>query len=104
MIGNRISGYLYDELFSDSNEKGVWPFKVWLGPLLFIKILFKAVQLLSKHVPSSLSLCIFYFSFHKDNDTSAIPQSNIQDLVRFPHFLRFHKFFNNFYLSKYPYK
>ena len=71
-------------------KKSVWPFKVWLGPLLFIKILFKAVQLLSKHVPSSLSLCIFYFSFHKDNDTSAIPQPNIQDLVYvFPIFFVF---------------
>ena len=32
MIENRISGYLYNKLFSESNEKNVWPLKVCLGP------------------------------------------------------------------------
>ena len=44
MIENRISGYLYNKIFSESKR----PFKVWPGPLLFIKMLLKIVQLLSK--------------------------------------------------------
>ena len=82
-------------------KKNVWPFKVWLGPLLFIKILLKTAQVLSKHFPSDLSLCIFYFLFHKGKDTSAIPHPSVQHLVyAFPIFFRFHKWFNNFHLSK----
>ena len=38
MIENRISGCLYNELFSESNEKNVRIFKEWLGPsLIFYK-------------------------------------------------------------------
>ena len=90
MVENRISGYLYNELFSESNEE-----KVWLCPLLFIKILLKIAQLFSKHFPSDLSLCIIYFLFHKGRDTSAIPQPSVQHLVYvFPIFFCFHKYFN----------
>ena len=39
-------------------KKNVRPFKIQLGPLLFIKILLKTAQLLSKHFPFGLSLCI----------------------------------------------
>ena len=77
------------------------PFKAWLGPLLFIKILLETAQLLPKHLPSGLSLCILYFLFHKSKDTSAIPQPSVQDLVYvFPIYFRFHNCFNNFQLSK----
>ena len=101
MIENRISGYLYNELFSESKKENIWPFKVWLGPLLFIKILLKTAQLLSKHFPSGLSLNILYFLFHKGKYTSAIRQPSVQHLVYvFPFFFRFHKRFNNFHLSK----
>ena len=62
-------------------KKNVRPFKEWLSPLFFIKILLKTAQLLSKHFPSSLSLCILYFLFHKGKDTSAVPQPNVQYLV-----------------------
>ena len=87
MIENRISGYLYNELFSESKKENVRPFKVWLGPLLFIKMLLKIAQLLSKHFPS----CPFIFLFHKGKDTSAIPQPSVQHLVYiFPIFFRFH--------------
>ena len=82
-------------------KKNVRPFKVWLGPLLFIKILLKTAQLLSEHFPSNLLLCIPYFLFHKGKDTSAIPQPSVRYLVYvFSIFCRFHKFFNNFHLSK----
>ena len=101
MIENRISGYLYNELFSESKKENVRPFKVWLGPVLFIKILSKTAQLLSKHFPSGLSLYILYFLFHKGKDTSVVPQPNVQHLVYvFPVFFRFHKCFKNFHLSK----
>ena len=81
-------------------KKNVQPFKVWLGPLLFIKILLKTAQLFSKHFPSGLSLCMLYFRFHKGKVASAIPQSSVQHLVYvFPIFFRFHKCFNKFQLS-----
>ena len=92
MIENRISGYLYNELFNERKKENVWPFKVWLGPLLFIKILLKTAQLFSKHFPSGKD---------KGKDTSAIPQPSVQHLVYvFPFFFRFHKCFNNFHFSK----
>ena len=83
-------------------KKNAWPFKVWLGPLLFIKILLKTAQLLSKHCPSGLSLSLYpLFPFHKGKDTSAIPQPSVQHLVYlFPIFFCFYKCFNNFHLSK----
>ena len=62
-------------------KKNLRPFKVWLGPLLFIKILLQTAQLLPKHFPSSISLCILYFLFHKSKDTSTIPQPSVQHLV-----------------------
>ena len=63
MIKNRISGYLYNELSSESNEKNLRPFKVWLGPLMFTRILLKTAQLLSKHFPSGLSPFVSFISF-----------------------------------------
>ena len=44
-------------------KKSVRPLKVSLGPLSFMKVLLKTVQLLSKHLLSGLSLCILYFLF-----------------------------------------
>ena len=82
-------------------KKNVRSFKVWLGPLLLIKIQLKTAQLLSKHFPSGLSLCILYFLFHEGKDTFTIPQPSVQHLVYvFPIFFRFHKCFNNFHLNK----
>ena len=101
MIENCFSDCLYNELLANVMKKNVRPFKVWLGSLLFIKILLKTAQLLSKYFPSGLSLCILYFPFHKIKETSAIPQPSLQDLVYvFPIFFRFHKCFNNFHLNK----
>ena len=87
-------------------KKNVRPFKVWLGPLSFIKILLKIAQLLSKHFPSGLSLCMLYFLFHKGKVVSAIPQPSVQHFVYvFPILFRFRKCFNKFQLKlKYPYK
>ena len=62
-------------------KKNVRPFKEWLGPLLFIKILLKSAQLLSKHFRSGLSLCIIYCFFHKGKDASAVLQPSVQHLV-----------------------
>ena len=96
MIENHISGNLYHENFSESCDGQCTIFQC-LGPLLFINILLKTVQLLSKHFPPSLCLCILYFRFHKGKDTSAIPQPSVHYLVYvFPIFFCFHKCFNNF--------
>ena len=83
-------------------KKNVWPFKEWLGLLLFIKILLKTAQLLSKHFPSSLSLCIFYFLFLKGKDASAVPQPNVRHLVyeHLVHLVCSYRCFNNFCLGK----
>ena len=76
-------------------KKNVQLFKAWLGPLL------ENAQLLSKNFLYALPLCILYFLFHKDKDTSAIPQPSVQCLVcASPIFFRFDKCFNNFHLSK----
>ena len=82
-------------------KKNVRPFKVWLGPLLFIKILLKTAQLFSMHFSSGLSLSILYFLFHKGKDTFAISQPSVQHLAYvLLVFFRFHKCFNNFHLRK----
>ena len=44
---------------------------VW--SLIVHKKVLETPQLLFKHFPSGLSLCILYFLFHKVKDTSAIP-------------------------------
>ena len=66
-------------------KKNMRPLKVWLGPLLFIKILFKIAQL-SKHFPPCLSFYFFYFFFHKRKDTFTIPQPSLHHLVYFSPF------------------
>ena len=67
-------------------KKNMRPFKVWLGPLLFIKIQFKIAQLFSKHFPPCLSFYFFYFFFHKRKDTFTIPQPSLHHLVYFSPF------------------
>ena len=67
-------------------KKNMRPLKVWLGPLLFIKILFKIAQLFSKHFPPCLSFYFFYFFFHKRKDTFTIPQPSLHHLVYFSPF------------------
>ena len=89
------------DFLAELMKKNVQLFKAWLGPLLFTKLLLENAQLLSKRFLSALPLCILYFLFHKDKDTSAIPQPSVQHLLYvFPIFFRFHKCFNNFHLSK----
>ena len=81
--------------------KDVRPFKVWLGFLLFIKMLLETAKLLPKNFTSGFSLCKLYFVSHKSKDTSPIPQPNVQHLVYvFPIFFCYHKCFDNFHLSK----
>ena len=67
-------------------KKSLQPFKVWLGPLLFIRVQLKAVQLYSKHFSPNLSLCILYLLFHKGKGTSTVRSSSC---ICFPHFLSF---------------
>ena len=64
MIEDRISGYLYNELFSESNEEKCTALQSMAWPLIVIEILLKTAQLLSKHFPSGLPLCILCFLFH----------------------------------------
>ena len=92
MIEDSISGYLYDELFREINEEKCTAFQSMAWSL---------AQLLSKHFLSSLFLYILYFLFHKGKDTFAISQPKVQHVVYGFHiFLRFHKCFDNFHLSK----
>ena len=81
MIENRISGYLYNELFSESNEEKCTAFQRMVCSLIVHKNTIKTGQLLSKYLPSGLSLCILCFLFHKGKDTSAVPQPSVQHLV-----------------------
>ena len=82
-------------------KKNVRHFKVWIGPVLFIKILLKTAQLFSKYFPPGFSLYILYFLFHKGKDPSANPQLSVHPFVYvFPIFFHFHKCFNSFLLSK----
>ena len=81
MIEDRISGYLYNELFSEINEEKYTAFQSMAWSLIVYKKLLETAQLLSNHIPSGLSLCILYFLFHKGNDTSVSPQTSVQHLV-----------------------
>ena len=82
MMKNCISGYLYNEIFSESNEEKCTAFKRMTWSVSYtIKILIKTAQLHSKNFLPGLSLCILYFLFHKGKDTSAVPQPSFQHLV-----------------------
>ena len=101
MIGNRISGYLYNELFSKSNKEKCTTFQSMAWSLIVHKSSIKnwstALQAFSFW---SLSLYPLFY-FHKGKDTSAIPKPSVPRLVYvFLIFFRFHKCFNNFHLSK----
>ena len=101
MIEDRISGYLYNELFIEINEEKCLAFQCMAWSLIAHKILLETAELLSKHFPAGLSLCILYFLFHKGKDTFAISQPSVQYLAYvFPILIRFHKCFNDFHLSK----
>ena len=103
MIENRISGYLYNELFSERNVEQYTAFQSLAWSLIVHKNAIKKLLNCSptKYFPSGLSLRILYFLFHKVKNTSAIPQPSVQDLVYvFPIFFRFHKCFNHFHLNK----
>ena len=74
---------------------------VWLGPLLFIKILKTAQQSPSILFRPPFTTCIFCSFFHGGKDISAIPQPSVHHLVYVSLiFFRFHKYFNYFHLSK----
>ena len=79
-------------------KKNMRPFKVWLGPLLFIKILFKIAQLFSKHFPPCLSFYFFYFFFQGYVYNS--PAEPSSSCIFFTIFFCFHKCFNNLHLRK----
>ena len=83
MIENRISCYLYNSLFSESNNEKCAAFQ-------------NMVCFFNVHKNT-----ILYFLFNKSKETSAILQPSVQLLVYiFPIFFQYHKCFNNFYLSK----
>ena len=115
MTENRISGYLYNKHFSESNEEKCTTFQT-MAWQYFIRILLKTAQLLSKHFPYlSLSLFVSFISFFIKRrillqflsqflnvcNSSRIPQPSVQPLVYvFLTFFRFYNFSNNFHLSK----
>ena len=82
MIANRISGYLYNELFSKSNEEKCTAFQSMAWSITVHKNNIKTCSTAHQAFSSwSLSLCILFFLFHKGKDTSGIPQPSIQYLV-----------------------
>ena len=80
-IGNRISGYLRNELFSKSNKEKCTTFQSMAWSLIFHKNTIKnwstALQAFSFW---SLSLYPLFY-FHKGKDTSAIPKPSVPRLV-----------------------
>ena len=81
MTDNRISGYLYNEFFSESNEEKYTVFQSMAWSLIVHKNTIKnhwtALQVFFFHY---LSLCILYFFFYKGKDTSTVPQPSVQHL------------------------
>ena len=77
MVENHISGYLYNELLSEVNEKKYMAFQT-MAWSLFIK---NPTKNCSTAPPSGLSLCIFYFLFYKGKYNSAVPLPRVQHLV-----------------------
>ena len=82
MIENQVSGYLYNELFSESIEKKYTVFQSMAWSFIVhentIKNCSTALQAFSFQ---SLSFVSFASFFHKGKDTSAIPQPSVQHLV-----------------------
>ena len=82
MKENRISGCLYNELFSKINEENWTAFQSMAWSLTVHKNTIRncsiALQAFSSRSISSYTL---YFLFHKGKDTSGIPQPSLQHLV-----------------------
>ena len=102
VIENRISGYLYNQLFSESNEEKRTAFQSMPWSLIIHKNTIKNCSTaLQAFFSRSFSFCTLYFLFHKGKGTSGILQPSVQHFVHvFPIFFRFHKCFNNFHLGK----
>ena len=97
MLENHISDNLYDELISKSSERCM-AFQSMALPLIKNS---STVLQQSRYFLPGPSLCIFYFIFHKDKDSSEIPHPSVHYLVYvFPIFFYYHRCFNNFHLSK----
>ena len=88
MIENRISGYLYNELFSKGNEEKC---TTTFQSMAWSLIVHKNNCSTAPQPFSFRSLSLYtLFPFHKSKDTSAIPQSSVQHLVYvFPIFFVF---------------
>ena len=84
MIENRVLVYLYNKLFSKSNEEKCMIFQLLAWSLIAHKNTIKncstALQAFSFWF---FSICILYFLFHKGKDTYAIPQPSVQHLLSF---------------------
>ena len=91
IIEDRISSYLYNELFSKINEEKCRAFQNMACFLIVYKNTIRSCPTTLQAFPfRSISLYPFFFLFHKGKDTSAIPQPSVQHLPYvFPHFLSF---------------
>ena len=100
VIENRISGYLYNKVFSESNEEKCTVFQKSMAYSVIVHK--NTIKNCSTALQGfSFRSLLLYFLFHKGKDTSAIPQSSVQHLVHvFPIFFRFHKCFINFHINK----
>ena len=74
MIENRISGYLYDELFSKSNEEKCTALQSMAWSLIVHK---NTMKNCSPSIFLPVSPFVSFISFHKNKDISAIPQSSV---------------------------
>ena len=89
MTENRISGYLYNELFSKSNEEKCTVFQRMVWFLIVHKNTIKNWSTALQVFPSGLSLGIL--SILQGRDTSAVLQPSVQHLVYvFPIFFLSH--------------
>ena len=82
MIENQISGYLYNELFSENNEEKCKAFQSMAWSLIFHKNTIKNCSTtLQAFSFWSFALCILYFLFCKGKDTSETPQPSVQHRI-----------------------
>ena len=91
MIENRISDYLYNELFRESNEEKCTAFQSMTWSLIVHKNTIKNCSTtLQAFSFRSLALSILYFLFHKDKGTSGIAQPSVPYLIHvLPYFISF---------------
>ena len=81
-------------------KKNVWPFRVWVGPLLFIKVLLNCSNVPQAFFSRSLSFVSFISLFVKARILLQFLRPAFIILYVLLIFSRFHKCYDNFHWSK----